>query len=389
MASFVTHNLRALPMDVGLGTKSVCQRDLDAMEKIGDTRKPWDRVVPIYHAMLSEGGRTMHSFLGFLGTVILLLAMVNHAHADTGREDAEGLRAGVVLEAGEIDSSTVEVGALAVVVYGKGERHPTSGEWAKLDTARGYIKAVDQQRLIVGLEPDGWSKWIALESIQTLILVGSSSPGSVDQDSTQANGAASCGLLVQLAQAEPVDSLAVEAESVDSLKVKTDKENVKPLPSLGEFLRYVGNDRAVTRIPKKVGLGTLTMAGVGYISFKVMKAQIEEEEDTPFSTSAWVAYTMAIVFGYPIGVYLADMEESSFWLTFIGNGMGLWYAEQRDSCGVSCLVVNPFTGAIIGSELSRMKAVTGGPKRSQDLRFSFSLVPDIKRGLSAIATLHF
>ena len=95
-------------LDVGLGTKSVCQRDLDSMERIGDTRKPWDRVVPIYHAMLSEGGRAMHSFLGFLGTVILLLAMVNHAHADTGLEDAEGLRSRVVLEAGEIDSSQVE-----------------------------------------------------------------------------------------------------------------------------------------------------------------------------------------------------------------------------------------------------------------------------------------
>ena len=69
----------------------------------------------------------MHSILGFLGTVILLLTMVNHAHADTVREDAEGLRTEVVLEASEIDSRTVEVGALAVVVYGKGERRPTSG----------------------------------------------------------------------------------------------------------------------------------------------------------------------------------------------------------------------------------------------------------------------
>ena len=47
----------------------------------------------------------MHRFLGFLSTMILLLVMVNHAHADTGREDDEGLRARVVLEAGEIDSS--------------------------------------------------------------------------------------------------------------------------------------------------------------------------------------------------------------------------------------------------------------------------------------------
>ena len=52
----------------------------------------------------------MHSFLGFLGTVTLLLGMVNHVHANTGREDAEGLQARVVLEMGEIDSSTVESG---------------------------------------------------------------------------------------------------------------------------------------------------------------------------------------------------------------------------------------------------------------------------------------
>ena len=110
MASFVAHNLRVL----GLGTKSVCQRDLDSLKKIRDYRKPWDRVVPIYHAMLSKGGRVMRSFLGFLGTVILFSEMVNYAHADTGREDAERLRAGVVLEADEIDSSTVEVGTLAI-----------------------------------------------------------------------------------------------------------------------------------------------------------------------------------------------------------------------------------------------------------------------------------
>ena len=45
------------------------------MKKIGDYRKPRDRVVPIDHAMLSEGGSAMHSLLGFLGVVILLLAI--------------------------------------------------------------------------------------------------------------------------------------------------------------------------------------------------------------------------------------------------------------------------------------------------------------------------
>ena len=62
--------------------------------------------------------------------MILFIAMVNYAHADTGREDAEGLRAGVVLEAGEIDSSTVEVGVLAVVVHmGKGDGIRSSRKW--------------------------------------------------------------------------------------------------------------------------------------------------------------------------------------------------------------------------------------------------------------------
>ena len=150
-------------------------------------RKPWDHVVPIYHyhAMLSEGDRAMYSILGFLGTVILLLTMVNHAHADAVREDAEGLRTEVVLEASEIDSRTVEVGGLGCGRLWAGERHPTSGEWATLDTARGYIKAVDPRRLIVGLEPDGWSKWIALTRIQTLRLIGSSSLGAADRNSTQ------------------------------------------------------------------------------------------------------------------------------------------------------------------------------------------------------------
>ena len=39
----------------------------------------------------------MHRFLGFLSTMILFIEMINYAHADEGGEDAEGLRAGVVV----------------------------------------------------------------------------------------------------------------------------------------------------------------------------------------------------------------------------------------------------------------------------------------------------
>ncbi|MCY4605015.1 MAG: hypothetical protein OXE49_12355 [Gemmatimonadetes bacterium] len=101
-------------------------------------------------------------------TAIALLAMVNHAPADTDRDDAE-----VVLEADEINSSTVEVDDFVVVVYGKGERQPTSEKWAKLDTITGYVKAVKRRALILSLERYGWPESIALERIQTLTLIAS------------------------------------------------------------------------------------------------------------------------------------------------------------------------------------------------------------------------
>lgn len=83
----------------------------------------------------------------------------------------QALLAGVVFEAGEIDSSKVEVGAYAEVLYGTGERDLVSGEWEKLDTAQGYIKAVDQESLTIGRGL--WKEQIAFERIQKLILAES------------------------------------------------------------------------------------------------------------------------------------------------------------------------------------------------------------------------
>ena len=88
----------------------------------------------------------------------------------------EALPAGVVLKAGEIDSGKVHVGAFAEVVYGKGERDPVSGEWEKLVTARGYIKAVDAERLTLALGRSfrkHRKKRIAFARIQKLLLAES------------------------------------------------------------------------------------------------------------------------------------------------------------------------------------------------------------------------
>ena len=127
----------------------------------------------------------MNPIFRFLLTRIALLAMVNYA----ANAQADAPQAGVVLEASEIYSSTVEVGDFVVVVYGREKRQPISGTQARLDTARGYIKAVNQRRLIVGLEPDGWSKWIALNRIQALVLVGSPSPDAIARASALATAA--------------------------------------------------------------------------------------------------------------------------------------------------------------------------------------------------------
>lgn len=48
----------------------------------------------------------MHSILGFLGLVTLLLTRVNYAHADTAGEDAEGLLASMII-ASKVESSSL------------------------------------------------------------------------------------------------------------------------------------------------------------------------------------------------------------------------------------------------------------------------------------------
>ena len=297
----------------------------------------------------------MHSFLGFLGTVILFIEMVNYAHADTDREDAERLRIGVVLEAGEIDSSTVEVGALAIVVYGQGERQPTSGAWAKLDTVTGCIKAVDQRRLIIGLEPDGWSRRIALERIQILTLVGSPSPspslGPVVQDSTQAD------MMTEAATIAVFPQRVVANDSTQSQGARF-REMDGQSPNRGN------------RIMGKLFIGTL-------VGGTVLLGIID-------------AFETAIFIGYPVGVGLGtslldrhDYPRSlvfSLGGSFLGTGVGIALVHRDQHLNYSPLYVPPIT-ATLASELFR--------KPPESDRFSFGLMPDARGNWSAVATLRF
>ena len=143
------------------------------------------------------------------------------------------------------------------------------------------------------------------------------------------------------------------------------------------------------RVGAKVASGII----VGIVFSSVLASGSGIEGGSGIGTAA-VRYG-AFGLGYPIGVYLVDARESSFWLTLIGGGLGWWGAASLlDSPNPSerAAWVTFFGAPVLASELSRMDSVTGGPKKpkqSQDLWFSFSLVPQPQRSLSAVATLRF
>ena len=190
----------------------------------------------------------------FLIVALTLFASLLAANAEVGAETSdvpELVRVERVLTADQIDSSTVDAGALAVVVYGQGEQHPVSGAWAKLDTARGYIKAVDSQRLIVGLVPDGWSKWIALERIQTLSL-------------TQAEPEAARSDSLSEQMEVMVDVQAAKRENPD---LRIAKKVVAGTASGGIFTAIAVRVQAATWENPDPSMPTSGLEGVGFLLF--------------------------------------------------------------------------------------------------------------------------
>ncbi len=97
----------------------------------------------------------------FLAIAISVTLISEHVSAQT-QTSPQTLLAGEVLKAGEIDSSKVKVGTYAEVIYGTGERDQVSGKWEKLDTAQGYVKAVDAESLTIS---QGLGKRIAFDRI--------------------------------------------------------------------------------------------------------------------------------------------------------------------------------------------------------------------------------
>ena len=291
---------------------------------------------------------------------LTLFASLLAADAEVGAEASdvpESVRVEQVLTAGQIDNSTVDVGAFVVVVYGQGERHPVSGAWAKLDTVRGSIKAVDSRRLIVGLAPDGWSQWIALEHIQTLSLIGA--PLLVASDIT-----------------ERVGKFPVQEGNIDQMD--PDK-----------------------RVAQKLTYGALWGAGGGAIGAVVGLAlgSLEDCSDCPHGHNCDLCGLGPIVgslfvgsIGYSIGtaVGVSRVDPHDFFgASLVGSvvgfagGIGLMSASGSELLFPS-LFIGPIVGATLASEWSR--SLNPSDKK---LPFFMNLVPDPRGGLSAIATLRF
>ena len=101
---------------------------------------------------------------GVTPLVALACLWAASASAEGGPPPAE-----VVLEAGEIDVR-MQAGARVPVVHGRGDRHPVSGEWARLDTSMGYVQAVDDSALILSREGNLGQQRVLLDRIHRLVM---------------------------------------------------------------------------------------------------------------------------------------------------------------------------------------------------------------------------
>ena len=328
----------------------------------------------------------MRIVLGFLGMVILFLGMVNHAQADAARVDAERQRTEVILETGEIDSRTVDVGALAVVVYGQGERHPTLGEWTKLDTARGYIKAVDQRRLIVGLEPDGWSKWIALERIQTLILVGETAAGRTDN-----------GKVIDNSRKGHIRDQADSGHAAGGFQAtpyKTEDRGGGVKRISGKLLRGVVGGYAFLWVGTLIGSGIDDYRDTCRGWFPSNDQYASEDGELCIDVAALMGAGTGWALGIPLGVSM--LEPNDRFIHTLGGSLGGFV-----TCGLFTMVsggalwpsmiVAPVVFATIASEWSRHAELSRKPLEARDKgrRFSIGLVPDSGGSSAAVVTLRF
>lgn len=324
----------------------------------------------------------MHSFLGFLGTVILFLAMVNHAHTDTGGEDAERLRAGVVLEAGEIDSSTVEVGTLEA----KESKEITIYVSGYHKTVAALSDAVDEEMSVTGIAD--FDSLSATYGLMGIYRKGRRSSGFY-------------GHRFRLTF-PPVADVAAVARAYWNLSYI---QSVDPEPP-GQR-----SDKRIVKAAKvdSFRIGNKLMAGLGggiagaFLGAFIM-ADLYQAKDGDDTFGGLASTVKGLEGGYIVGtatgVSWVDSQDH-FLITLAGSVLGLgvpvgainfisaktgW--ELGTLAGVSAFL-GPIVGATIASERWRKPLSSKLHLKPEARRVSVGLVPQPQRGLSAIATLRF
>lgn len=287
------------------------------------------------------------------------MSMANSAWADP---EADKSRAAdrVILEAGEIDSSTVPVGSYVVVIHGQGERHPVSGDYEQLVTSRGYVHAVDAEVLTLFRRWDGEPEWIEVDRIQTLVLTESHSRRPVERGNEQVSSVIAGGGFTKMPKAN-------DGRTRDSSR----RRIAKKLAS-GAVWGLVGASVSGS-------LGGLGGAVIGYqIGTAIGVSRIDSEGSFPMAMVGSGAGSLAAVVIGPDSIFDVWYSSWSIW-------EGLWESLPY--------FVGPLAGAVFATELARLDNLPESifMRRGflETSRFSVGLMPTPRRGWSAVATLHF
>ena len=336
-----------------------------------------------YHTMLSLQSRyRMNLAFRFLLTPvgIFLQSMVDPVLADSDRDSAEGIDR--ILEAGEIDSSTVRIGSYVVVIHGQGERNPVSGEWERLETARGYVRAVDKEILTLARGRDGWQERIALDRIQTLVLVGSQSRGVGRR------------LLGQESDGLPATADSDRADAIpDTNIVKTDAE--------GGTSRRIKIKLFSSIVGSNIFLGAGFLTGVGIDDYYgkcrgwfATNEQHISEDGLCVDIGAAIGASTGWILGAPIGVSMVEPDDR-FMHTLAGSLGGMLVCGLltlvSDGTLWPSLMVGPTVFPIIASEWSRTAELSRESLEDlgEEHPFSLGLMPILGGDFAAVVTVRF
>ena len=260
---------------------------------------------------------------------------------------AEVLPSGGILEAGQIDSSTVEPGASVAVVYGLGYRDPVSGEWPRLTTARGTVHAVDGQRLLLALEGRDSLQRIDLERIQTLVLAGSPSPKGLKRARVLRPDGLPAGENPQSSK-EQSDSAQVDVGRVMGELGETPD-------SLSERTAII-NSKTGQRIVRKLSTGALVGTFSAWSAWGLATFLVGNEETVVGAGVSRVAIFGTLTgyaAGTAVGVTLVDPHDHSVRTLFgslVGLAVGIMTARSTSEWSI---VVCPVALATSMSELWR------------------------------------